>query len=172
MPTRTTQRIPRYNSNCFSFSLFFMRRISHIRLYAKRNLLALEDSVFKLFYLFILGCVGSSLLHVGFLQLRGVGATLRCGARASHCGSFSCCRAQALGTQPSVVAVCGLSSCGSRALEHRLSSCGTLAQLLRGMWDLSGPGLEPWVPCICRRILNHCASREAQKTVPLKLLST
>ena len=33
----------------------------------------------------------------------------------------------------SVVVACGLSSCGSRALEPRLSSCGTWAQLLRGM---------------------------------------
>ena len=37
----------------------------------------------------------------------------------------------------------GLSSCGSRALEHRLSSCGTRAELLHGMWDVPGPGLEP-----------------------------
>ena len=37
----------------------------------------------------------------------------------------------------------GFSCCGSPALERRLSSCGTRAQLLRGMWDLPGPGLEP-----------------------------
>ena len=48
-------------------------------------------------------------------------------AWASHCGGFSCCGARALGVQASVVAACGLSSCGSRALEHRLSSCGTQA---------------------------------------------
>ena len=41
------------------------------------------------------------------------GVTLRCGAQASHCGGFSCCRAQALGAQASVVAARGLSSCGS-----------------------------------------------------------
>ena len=35
------------------------------------------------------------------------------------------------------------SSGGSRALEHRLSSCGTRAQLLCGMWDLPGSGIEP-----------------------------
>ena len=40
------------------------------------------------------------------------------------------------------------SSCGSRALEHRLSSCGTWAQLLHGMWDLPGPGLEPVSPAL------------------------
>ena len=35
----------------------------------------------------------------------------------------------------------GFSSCGSQALEHRLSSCGTWALLHRGMWDL--PGSNP-----------------------------
>ena len=40
----------------------------------------------------------------------------------------------------------GFSSCGLQALECRLSSCGTWAQLLRGMWDLPGPGLEPVCP--------------------------
>ena len=50
-----------------------------------------------------------------------------CGARASHCGGFSCCGARALGLWASVVVACGLSSCGSRALERRLSSCGAWA---------------------------------------------
>ena len=67
---------------------------------------------FKKFYLFF-GYVGSSLLYVGFLQLWRVGATLRCSARASHCGGFSCCGAWALGAWASVVAACGLSSCSS-----------------------------------------------------------
>ena len=99
------------------------------------------------------GCVGSSLLHAGFLQLWRAGATLRCGARASHCGGFFCCRAWALGVQASVVVARGLSSCGSRALERRLSSCGARAQLLRGMWDLPGPGLEPVSPALAGRFL-------------------
>ena len=47
--------------------------------------------------------------------------------RASHCGGFSCCGAQALGAQASVVVARGLSSCGSWALERRLRSCGTRA---------------------------------------------
>ena len=38
-----------------------------------------------------------------------------------------CCGARALGAQASVVVASGLSSCGSRALELRLSSCGALA---------------------------------------------
>ena len=103
---------------------------------------------FLIIYLFIFGCVGSSLLRTGFLQLWRAGATLRCGAQASHCGGFSCCAAQALGARASVVVAHGLSSCGSWALEHSLSSCGARAQLLCGMWDLPGPGLEPVSPAL------------------------
>ena len=99
-------------------------------------------------FFFFNGCVGSSLLCAGFLQLQRVGPTLRCSAQASHCGGFSCCGAWALGTQASVVAAHELSSCGSQALEHRLSSYGAWAQLLRGMWGLPGPGLEPVSPAL------------------------
>ena len=35
-----------------------------------------------------------------------------------------------------------LGSCDLWALEHRLNSCGSQAQLLRGMWDLPGSGIE------------------------------
>ena len=42
----------------------------------------------------------------------------------------------------------GLSSCGLLAVERRLSSCGTWAQLLRSMWDLPSPGLEPMSPAL------------------------
>ena len=59
----------------------------------------------------------------------------------------------ALGTQASVVVARVLSSWGSRALEHRVSSCGTRAQLLHGMWDLPGPGLEPVSPALAGRFL-------------------
>ena len=43
----------------------------------------------KFIYLFIFGCVGSSFLCKGFLQLRQVGATLHRGALASHCRGLS-----------------------------------------------------------------------------------
>ena len=42
----------------------------------------------------------------------------------------------------------GFSSCGTQALERMLSSCGARAQLLRGMWDLPRPGLEPGCPAL------------------------
>ena len=42
----------------------------------------------------------------------------------------------------------GFSSCSLQALEHRLSSCGSRAQLLHGTWDLPRPGLEPVSPAL------------------------
>ena len=101
-----------------------------------------------LFYLFIFGCVGPLFPHAGFFWLRRTVATLHCSARTSHCSGFSCCRARAPGARASVVAAHRLSSCGSWAPEHRLSSCGARAQLLRGMWDLPGPGLKPVSPAL------------------------
>ena len=52
---------------------------------------------------------------------------LRCGAWASHCSGFSCGGARVLGERVSVVVARRLSSCGWRALEYRLSSCGSRA---------------------------------------------
>ena len=83
---------------------------------------------FKLINLFLaalgLCCCGFSLVEVS----RGYSSLL--------CAGFSL---RWLLSSPST----GSSSCGSRALEHRLSSCGAQAWLLRGMWDLPRPGIEP-----------------------------
>ena len=55
---------------------------------------------------------------------------------------------------PLFIAVRGsLTVVASPVEEHRLqtcrlSSCGTRAQLLRGMWDPPGPGLEPVSPAL------------------------
>ena len=118
---------------------------------------------FILFYLFIFGCVGSSLLPASFLQLQRAGATLCCGAQASHCSGFSCCRAWAVDTWALVVAARRLSSCGSWALEHRLSSCGTRAQLLCGMWDLPGPGIKPMCLALAGGFLTTALPEKTQQ---------
>ena len=97
------------------------------------HVLFLSFFFFLNLFIFIFGCIGSSLLHAGFLQLWRAGTTL-------------CCGVWALGVQASVVVARGLSRCGSRALEHRLSSCGAWAQLLCSMWNLPGPGLESVSP--------------------------
>ena len=45
--------------------------------------------IYLFIYLFIFGCVGSSFLCEGFLQLWRAGATLHRGAWASHCRGLS-----------------------------------------------------------------------------------
>ena len=58
---------------------------------------------------------------------------------------------------PLFIAVHGpLTIAASLAAEHRLqtrrlSNCGSWAQLLRGMWDLPRPGLEPVSPALAGR---------------------
>ena len=108
-----------------------------------------------------------------FSSCGGQGQLSSCDASwASHCGGCSWCRAQALGrtgfscstaahslwlTGPRA---CRLSSCGLWALEHGLSSCGTRAQLICGMWILAGPEIEPVSPELAGRFFIHCATRE------------
>ena len=56
-------------------------------------------------------------------------SSLRC--VDSHCGGFSCCEAQALGTWASAVAAHGLQSTGSVVVMNRLScslACGLLLE--------------------------------------------
>ena len=74
---------------------------------------------------------------------------LRFCARAfSSCGEWG----------PLLIAVCGhLTVAASLVAEHRLqtrrlSSCGSRAQPLRGMWDLPRPGLEPVSPALAGRL--------------------
>ena len=61
---------------------------------------------------------------------------------------------------PLFIAVCGpLTIAASHVAEHRLqtrrlSNCGSWAQLLRGMWDLPRPGLEPVSPELAGRLAN------------------
>ena len=97
-------------------------------------------SFFFLIILF-LSALGLRCCAQAFLRLWRAGATLHCGAWASHCSGFSCCRARALGTQASVVVATGL-------------------VVLRHVGSSRTRDRTP-VPCIGRQILNHCATREA-----------
>ena len=63
-------------------------------------------SVFS-FFLSLLAAEGLHCCARAFSSCGERGATLRCGAWASHRGGFSCCGAQALGTQASVVWLTG-----------------------------------------------------------------
>ena len=95
---------------------------------------------FNFIYLFIYGCVGSSFLCEGFLQLQQVGATLHCGERASHHRGLSCRRAQAPDAQAQQSWLTGL------AAPRHVGSSQTRAQTR--------------VPLTGRQTLNHCATRE------------
>ena len=59
------------------------------------------------------------------------GSIFCCSAWTSYSGGFPCCGAEVLGRQASGVVARGL------------SSCGTWAWLLQGVWNLPGPGIEP-----------------------------
>ena len=86
---------------------------------------------FKNLFLSVLGphcCVGFSLVAVHELLIVVASLTQALG----HV-SFNSCR---------------LSSCGSRAPEHRLSSCSIWTQLSHGMWDCSGSEIQPVSPAL------------------------
>ena len=71
-----------------------------------------------------------------------------------HLRAFSSCGKRG----PFFIAVRGPLTIGaSLAAEHRLqtqrlSTCGSQAQLLRGMWDPPRPGLEPVSPALAGRL--------------------
>ena len=71
----------------------------------------------------------------------------------------------------SVVVAHGLSSCGSRALDRRLS-CGAQAQLLGGMWDLPGAGIKPMFPALAGGFLTTVPPGKSQDKVFHFLLLT
>ena len=97
--------------------------------------------IFLFIYLFIFGCVGSSFLCEGFLQLWQAGATPHRGAWASHHCGLSCCGAQAPDVQAQQPWLTGL------VAPRHVGSSQTRARTR--------------VPCISRQTLNHCATREA-----------
>ena len=86
-------------------------------------------------------CAGLSLSRPLFLQLRQAGATLHRGARASHYRGLSCCGAQAPDAQAQQLWLTG------PVAPRHVGSSQTRARTS--------------VPCLGRRTLNHCATREA-----------
>ena len=108
----------------------------------------------KFIYLFIFGCVGSSLLCAGFLQLRRVGATL-----SLWCTGFSLWWLLLLRSTGSRCA--GFSSCGTRARQLWLAGSRVQAQQLWHMGLVAPQHVgSSWtrtrtrVPCTGRQILN------------------
>ena len=87
------------------------------------------------------------LLFIYYLSLAVLGLRL-CARAFSSCGKRG----------PLFIAMRGpLTIAASPVGEHRLqmrrlSSCGSRAQVLRGMWDLPRPGLEPVFPALAGRL--------------------
>ena len=108
----------------YSFSLFFF----FYQIY-RENVLLISFKFFFLIYFY---------LFIAVLGLRF------CARAFSSCGKRG----------PLFIAVRGpLTIAASLVVEHRLqmhrlSNCGSRAQLLRGMWDIPGPGLEPVSPAL------------------------
>ena len=77
---------------------------------------------FKNFIYFILVALGLRCCTWVFLWLWRVGATLHCGAQASHCGGFPCCGSRHAG---SVVVAHGLSCSGACGIfpDQGLNPC-------------------------------------------------
>ena len=109
----------------------------------KTLIICLYSSIYKKLIFFFLS-LKFFLFYYLFLAVLG----LRFYARA-----FSSCGKQG----PLFIAVHGpLTIAASLVVEHRLqtrrlSSCGSQAQSLRGMWDLPRPGLEPMSPALAGR---------------------
>ena len=113
--------------NNFRFTEKLQRKWSSYVTFTQFLLMLIYIYILKFYlfiYLFIYCCVGSSFLCEGFL---------------SSCGKWG----------PLFIAVRGpLTIAASLVAEHRLqmrrlSNCGSRAQLLRRMWDLPRPGIEP-----------------------------
>ena len=60
---------------------------------------------------------------------------------------------------------CGLSSCGSWALDQRLNCCGAGARLLRSMWDLPGSRIKPVSPALAGKFASEPPGKSLEKVV-------
>ena len=105
---------------------------------------SISRSVFNFFF-FLDGQLIEPSVHILFIYLfMAVLGLCFCKRAFSSCGKRG----------PLFIAVCGpLTIAASLVAEHRLqthrlSNCGSWAQLLRGMWDLPRPGLDPVSPAL------------------------
>ena len=96
------------------------------------------------YVLFIYVCMYVWLCWV-FVSVQGLSLVVASGGHSSsRCGGHSSSRCVGLSLSRPLVAE-------HRLQTHRLSNCGSRAELLRGMWDLPRPGLEPASPALAGR---------------------
>ena len=97
--------------------------------------------IINLFIYLFLAALGLPCFTQAFSSFSKREPVSSCGEQLSHWDAFSC-GASILWARASVVAVCCLSSSGSRALESRVSTCGPLAQLPLCMWAFPKAGVK------------------------------
>ena len=121
----------------------------------KNNIFICFSCVFKknLFIYFWLHQIFVASLRLCPAEASGVSFLLP-GLWASHCGGFSCWWSTGSRCTGVSSAARGLRNCGSGALEDRLNSCGSWAQLLLRMWNLPGPGIKPVSSALAGRFLS------------------
>ena len=96
--------------------------------------------IYLFIYLFIFGCVGSSVRARAFSGYGKWGPL------------FIAVRGPLLIAVRGPFTIAAPPVAGHRLQTRRLSSCGSRAQLLRGMWDPPRPGLEPVSPALAGRL--------------------
>ena len=96
--------------------------------------------LFIYLFIFIFGCAGSSVRARAF----------------SSCGKwgplFIAVRGPLFIAVRGPLTIAAPPAAGHRLQTRRLSSCGSRAQPLRGMWDPPRPGLEPVSPALAGRL--------------------
>ena len=136
--------LERYSQQVFQSGCYFQLTYQCVReSQQKYKILYVTEFCLK-FYLFLYWPCWVFAAARTFLQLQREGPALQ-----SWCVRFSLQRFLLLwspvskGARASVVVGRGLSSCSSRALEHKPNGCDAQASFLHGMWDLPGPGIKP-----------------------------
>ena len=100
---------------------FYWHGHSAIRSWSTFIYMYIYHYIFICLFVCFLAVLGLHCCTQAFSRCREQALLSHWGVKTSHCGGFSCCRAQALGAQGSVVAALRLSSCSSWALQ---SGCG------------------------------------------------
>ena len=120
-----------YYSVLFNFLIFFFNFYIFFFFYFIATLLFI--------YFFIFGCVGSS------VRARALSSYGKWGPL------FIAVQGPLFITVYGPFTIAAPPVAGHRLQTRRLSSCGSQAQPLRGMWDLPRPGLEPMSPALAGR---------------------
>ena len=125
--------------NDFIFKHYCIFRSAHIYFMYMIRLLFFVIFFFLSFCIYLFSCVESSFRARAFSS---------CGKRGHF---FIMVRGPLFIAVRGPLTIAAPPVAGHRLQTRRLSSCGSRAQSLRGMWDLPRPGLEPVSPALAGR---------------------